>query len=90
LRGKDAFYCLQEQRADGAIFARKVQARHPQRGGIWTFFPVSHVGNVSIANYAAADAQNASKQTPADANWATLHGFWANGLPGPGTSREGV
>ena len=32
LRGKDAFYGLEEHRPDGAIFARKVQAWHPQQG----------------------------------------------------------
>ena len=52
LRGKNAFYGLEEHRPDGAIFARKVQAGHPQRGTGWTFFPVSHVGNGSTAKSA--------------------------------------
>ena len=47
LLGKDAFHGLEEQRPDGAIFTRKVQAWHPQRGTDWTFFPVSHIRNVT-------------------------------------------
>jgi hypothetical protein len=45
LRGKDAFDGLEQDRADGAIFTRKVQAGHPQRGTGRTFFPVSHIRN---------------------------------------------
>src|ERR1700733_3382595 len=69
LRGKNTLYGLKQQRANGAIFARKVQARHPQRGGIWTFSAVSHVGNVSIAHHAATYARNASKLALEDVNW---------------------
>ena len=47
LRGKDGFYGLEQQRPDGAIFTRKVQAWHPQRAG--GLLAVSHVGNGSTA-----------------------------------------
>ena len=50
LRGEDRFHCFQQQRPDGAIFARKIQTGHLRRGAVWTFLPVSHVADFNTGN----------------------------------------
>ena len=72
LCGEDGFHRLEEQRTDEAIFPRKIQNRHSNRremGRTWvagcpgrgSFFPVSHVGNVSTAIHNTQSRQVASK-----------------------------